>query len=118
MSKAAKALSVFLIVIVCGIGFVSGIRLYRTNENKLAGVRELPSLPALIEEKLVCRYPGFRGIKSIELGLSQTTNSSCLELEVTDMAGNCYLCLSTRTSAGWKVERVRRIKVARPQIFA
>jgi hypothetical protein len=100
-------------LLICGIGIFAG------NHRKLlvggngAAAAEARFSIATIEAELRAAYPEFSGAINIEVGLARTTsNSSILELTVTDRSGNRYVCLLRRTASGWKIQRTNRLKIA------
>ena len=112
MSNLAKTLWLAVIAGICGIGLFFA----NSRSDKIANKNVVFAQPkfslALLEEKLRTSYPDFHGIRSIQIGLAQTTTSPSVQLHITDSSGNHYFCLVARTSAGWTIEQLRRIKGA------
>jgi hypothetical protein len=112
MSNLAKMLWLAAITTICGIGlFLANPRSDKTANKEVIFAQPKLSF-VLLEGRLRAAYPDFCGIRSIQIGLAQTTSSPSVELLVTDGSRNSYLCLAARRPSGWTIEQIRRVKVA------
>ena len=113
MNNFSKIVWITAMLIICGIGIFAGNRRNLMVESKRASLTEVRFSVREIEAELRATYPEFSGAQNVEIGLARTMSStSTLELTVTDRSGNRYVCLIGRTTSGWRIERVKRLKIA------
>jgi hypothetical protein len=112
MSNLAKMLWLAAIIAICGMGlFLANPRSDKSANKRVIFAQPKLSL-ALLEARLRAAYPDFRGIRSIQIGVAQTTSSPSIELRISDGSRNNYMCVAARTPGGWTIEQIWRVKVA------